>query len=214
VNAIVLWGATGQARVLAEFLGALDYNVVGLVDGDPAVESFLPGVPLFRGSDDLRAWRATYADRVSALVAIGGARGAERVALQRALAGDGYAIPSVVHPRAFVARDAQLGAGTQILALGAVCAGARLGEACIVNTSASVDHECLLGDGVHVAPGAHLAGNVTVGDGAFIGTGASVIPRVAIGAGATIGAGAVVIGDVPANAVAYGNPARVREVAR
>jgi sugar O-acyltransferase (sialic acid O-acetyltransferase NeuD family) len=214
VKAIVLWGATGQARVLAEFLGALGYDVVALVDGDPAVESFLAGVPLVRSRDALRAWRATRADDVAALVAIGGSRGGERVVLQHALADDGYHIPTVVHPRAFVAGDAALGAGTQVLALAAVCAGARLGESCIVNTSAGIDHECRLGNGVHVAPGAHLAGNVTVGDAAFIGTGASIIPHITIGAGATVGAGAVVISDIPAGAVAYGNPARVRETVR
>jgi sugar O-acyltransferase (sialic acid O-acetyltransferase NeuD family) len=214
VKPIVLWGATGQARVLAEFLGALDYEVVALIDNDPAVTSFLPGVPVLRGAGELRAWRAKRPGDIAALVAIGGSRGGERLQLQRALASDGYAIPAVVHPRAFVAGDAALGAGTQVLAQAAVCAAAQLGESCIINTAASVDHECRLGDGVHVAPGAHLAGNVTVGAGAFIGTGASVLPRITIGAGAVIGAGSVVIKDIPANAVAYGNPARVRETAR
>jgi sugar O-acyltransferase (sialic acid O-acetyltransferase NeuD family) len=210
VKPIVLWGATGQARVLAEFLGALEYDVVALIDTGANVTSFLPGVPLLRGSDELRAWRSARGGAMAALVAIGGSRGGERLAVQQTLAADGYDLPAAVHPRAFVAADAALGAGSQILALAAVCAGARLGAACIVNTGASVDHECRLGDGVHVGPGAHLAGNVTVGDGAFIGTGASVIPRMTIGAGATVGAGAVVVSDIPPNAVAYGNPARVR----
>jgi sugar O-acyltransferase (sialic acid O-acetyltransferase NeuD family) len=210
VKPIVIWGAAGQARVLAEFLGTLDYEIVAMVDTDPAVTPFLSGVPLLRSNEELRSWRTAHSGEMAALVAIGGARGSVRLAVQRALLDDGYRIPVVVHPRAFVAGDAVLGDGTQVLALAAVCASARLGAACIVNTGATIDHECLLGDAVHVGPGAHLAGNVTVGDRAFIGTGASVIPDIKIGAGATIGAGAVVVTSVPPNALAYGNPARVR----
>jgi sugar O-acyltransferase (sialic acid O-acetyltransferase NeuD family) len=198
---IVLWGASGHARVLAEFLGALDYAVVALVDNDPALTSFLPGVPLLHDEAALREWRGAHAGDLFALVAIGGARGAERLALQHALSAAGYTIPTAVHPRAFVAADAELGAGTHVLALAAVAAAARLGAGCIVNTSASV--------GVHIGPGATLAGNVTVGRNAFIGAGAAVIPNVTIGAGAIVGAGSVVVRDVPANTIVYGNPARV-----
>src|SRR6201999_1980060 len=91
VTPIVLWGATGQARVLAEFLGALAFEVVALVDGDPAVEAFLPDVPLFRDREALNAWRsARNGDDVFALVAIGGARGAERMRVQSLLREDGY----------------------------------------------------------------------------------------------------------------------------
>jgi acetyltransferase-like isoleucine patch superfamily enzyme len=47
---------------------------------------------------------------------------------------------------------------------------------------------------------------------AFVGAGAVVIPRRHIGESAVVGAGAVVTRDVPAHAVAYGNPARVARV--
>jgi sugar O-acyltransferase (sialic acid O-acetyltransferase NeuD family) len=206
---IILWGASGHARVLAEFLGTLGFTVVALVDNDPAVTSFLPGVPLLHGEAALRDWRGAHPGDLHALVAVGGARGAERLALQDALRAAGYAIPSAVHPRAFVAAGATLGPGTQVLALAAVAAAAQLGAGCIVNTSASVDHECRLDEGVHVGPGATLAGNVTVGRNAFIGTGSAVIPHVTIGAGAIVGAGSVVVRDVPPGCVVYGNPARV-----
>ena len=46
----------------------------------------------------------------------------------------------------------------------------------IVNTGASVDHECVIGDAVHLAPGARLAGRVTVGEAAWVGIGAVVKP--------------------------------------
>jgi len=212
MKSIVLWGASGHARVLAEFLGALNYEIVALVDNDPGVTSFLPDVPVLHGASALHDWRSSRPGELHALVAVGGWRGMERLELQQALADAGYIIPTAVHPRAFVAADATIGPGSQVLALAAVAAAARIGAGCIVNTSASVDHECRLDDGVHVGPGAALAGNVIVGRHAFIGTGAAVVPNVTIGADAIVGAGAVVIRDVPDRAVVYGNPARIGRI--
>lgn len=48
-----------------------------------------------------------------------------------------------------------------------------------------------------------------VGDGASIGANATILPGLVIGRNAMVGAGSVVTKDVPANAIAYGNPARI-----
>jgi len=50
---------------------------------------------------------------------------------------------------------------------------------------------------------------ITVGRNVWIGGGAIILPGVTIGENAVIGAGAVVSKDIPANAVAVGNPAKV-----
>ena len=47
-----------------------------------------------------------------------------------------------------------------------------IGANSIVNTRASVDHDCRIGETVHIAPGVTLSGAVTIGDGTHIGTGA------------------------------------------
>ena len=50
---------------------------------------------------------------------------------------------------------------------------------------------------------------VTIGHDVWIGHGAIVLPGRRIGTGAVIGAGAIVTKDIPAYAIAVGNPARV-----
>lgn len=52
-------------------------------------------------------------------------------------------------------------------------------------------------------------GGIQIGDGAWLGFGVIVLDGVTIGAGAIVGAGAVVTHDIPDNAIAVGNPARV-----
>lgn len=81
-----------------------------------------------------------------------------------------------------------------------------------------------LGDDVFVGPNATFTNDkfprsrqwssevpqTRVGDGASIGANATILPGVTIGRNAMIGAGAVVTANVPPNAIAYGNPARIR----
>lgn len=80
-----------------------------------------------------------------------------------------------------------------------------------------------LGDDVFVGPNATFTNDLfprsrkypdrfsetIVQDGASIGANATILAGVQIGSGAMVGAGAVITRDVPANAIAVGNPARI-----
>lgn len=207
----VLWGSAGHAKVLDEAIRRLGGRVVALFDNAPDATPAIADAPLIGGSDAFPAWvnRTPDSREHFALVAIGGARGRDRIQLQQQLAASGLQIEALIHPHAFVADNAAIGAGSQVLAMAVVAANATVGAACIINHKASVDHECQIADGVHLAPGATLCGCVTVGENAMIGAGAIVLPRLRIGCNSIIGAGAVVTRDVPDNAVAIGSPARV-----
>jgi sugar O-acyltransferase (sialic acid O-acetyltransferase NeuD family) len=205
---VILWGGTGQARVLREALAHSGLRVVAIFDNQPIPSPF-SDVPIYLGQEGFHSWlaRRTAITELCACVAIGGNRGADRLSLLTWLQQQGVQPLTVVHPRAFVASDANIGNGAQILAMSAICSNATLGRAVIINTSASIDHDCVIGDGAHVGPGANLAGEVSVGEYAFIGAGAIVLPRLKIGRSAIVGAGAVVIRDVAADEVVAGNPA-------
>lgn len=208
----MFWGATGQAKVLSEALYGTDFRLVALVDNREVISPFT-GVPVLMGESGLDAWleRRGGARGLFAAVAVGGARGRDRIELMDLLQARGLTPLTVIHRTAFVATDAQVGEGCQIMAQAAVCTHVRLGSGVIVNTAASVDHDCVVGSGTHIAPGARLAGEVTVGERAFIGVGAIVLPHIHIGEDAIVGAGAVVTKNVPPRVTVVGNPARLHQ---
>lgn len=208
---IVFWGGTGHARVLHEALAGTEVRLVAIFDNRD-IPSPLPGVALFVGRPRFADWLATRRSEGKGdarfAIAIGGGRGHDRIEIHDWLLGNGLAPMTIVHPRAWVAADASIGAAGQVLAGALLASHARLDRDVILNTGASVDHDCMIGRGVHVGPGAVLAGEVVVEEFSFIGAGATVLPRVRIGAGAVVGAGSVVTRDVPPNTVVAGNPAR------
>lgn len=98
-----------------------------------------------------------------------------------------------------------------LIAPGAVIQnGVTIGNHSIINTSASVDHDCQIGNFCHVAPNTTLCGGVKVGNGTIIGAGSVVLPCIEIGENCIIGAGSVVNRNIPSNSKAYGNPAKIK----
>jgi sugar O-acyltransferase (sialic acid O-acetyltransferase NeuD family) len=206
----VIWGSAGHAKVLSDVIKLEQGQVVALFDNDPLARPCLKGVPLYCGLAGLNDWLRSqvFPDDLCAAIAIGGARGRDRMLIAQSLTDSALQLPVLIHPKAAVSETATMGLGSQILANAVVAANVVMGMVCIVNNNANVDHECVLGNGVHIAPGAVLCGCVTVGDNTMVGANAVVLPRVCIGKNVVVGAGAVVTRDVPDEYVVVGNPAR------
>lgn len=205
---LVIWGASGHARVVAEIVRLTEkFNIVGFLDSlDPEKKGTdFCGAPILGGQEQLES---LYSMGVRHLILAFGDCQA-RLALAMVVDQFGFELATVVHPRATVAGDVKVGAGSVVMAGAVVNPGSYIGENVIVNTSSSVDHDCVVHDGAHIGPGAHLGGGVTIGRGAWVGIGATIKDKIRIGQGTVIGAGAVVLQDIPEHVVAFGVPARV-----
>ena len=203
---VIVLGGGGHARVLLDLLQHLNATIIGVTTADGKGTSPLAGIAIL-GNDDAVA-RHSPAE-VQLVNAVGTATASDfRKRLQEKFAAQGYRFPTLIHPHASISRFATLDEGCQIMAGCVIQAGAQIGRGTIVNTMASVDHDCRIGEFVHIAPGAHLSGCVAVGDCSLIGTGSSVIQDVRIGVMCTIGAGSAVIRDIPNGQRVGGNPAR------
>lgn len=202
---IVIIGAGGHGKVLADALMAGGKLVHGFLDSDPSLSgAHVLGLPVLGGDDVAEfGWML-----VNGVGSVGRPDG--RKVVDRMFAGRGFHFLTVIHPGAIVAREVFLGEGCQIMAGAVLQPDVVLGRGVIINTRASVDHDGHLADFVHVAPGAILSGGVQVGEGSHIGAGAVVIEGIRVGGGCVVAAGAVVIDDVPDGALVAGVPAKVK----
>jgi UDP-perosamine 4-acetyltransferase len=202
-NSVVLIGGGGHAKVIADILDRTGAPIAGCVC--PRGSSQLPDIPWLAEDIDLE----TILARGLHLVHIAIGDNSIRQRLCRSVVARGFRLASAISPEAVVSTRATLGQGVAVMPGVVVNAYARIGECAILNTCASVDHDCDVGAFAHVAPGCRVAGNVVIGEGSFIGTGCSIIPGMHVGEWSVLGAGSVVIQSVPDRVTAVGVPARV-----
>lgn len=206
----IIWGSAGHALVIADLLKLTKGQIIALFD-NRSVESVFPGIKIYYGELGFKSWlieQGEAAKEIFGIAAIGGIGGPDRIRIHSLFRSCGITTPTLCHPSALISPTAKVGAGTQILAFANVAAHSVIGESCIVNHHASIDHECIVGNGVHLAPRATLCGCVSISDNVLIGAGAVVLPRVSIGENSVVGAGAVVAKDIPPNVKVRGVPAK------
>lgn len=211
---VILWGGTGQAKVVRPIIEHYGSRVVAVFDDTPNLISPFADVPLYLGWNGFQDWIKLQPERshIGFCIAIGNPHGRVRVRLHEQLVHEGLQPVTIAHPSAQIASNAVIGEGCQLMAGAIVNPEARLGRQCIINTKASVDHECILEDGVELAPGATLCGLIHLEVNSWICAGATVLPRIRIGADAIVGAGAVVIRNVPAGVIVIGIPATSKPI--
>ncbi|HVM64291.1 MAG TPA: hypothetical protein VMU14_05465, partial [Acidimicrobiales bacterium] len=118
---VVVYGAGGHGRVVADVAASAGASVVAFVDDGPGMTGEVCGVPVMAWDDQL----VDAAGRGSIALALGIGDGRARAAILDKASAAGFTVATLVHPSAVVARSASLGAGTVVMAAAVVNPGAR-----------------------------------------------------------------------------------------
>ena len=193
----ILMGAGGHASVVASAIEAKNQEIDCVFDLNTSI-SHLDGI------QNKGEYNPAEFPTAKMILAIG-----DNVVRKRLSPTIQHDFGTVIHPSAVVDQFVFVGEGSQILHGAIINRRTKLGKHCIVNTKASIDHDCTIEDFVHIAPGATLCGGVTIGEGTLIGAGATVLPHVHIGKNVRVGAGAVVTTSLPDNVTSVGVPGKI-----
>jgi acetyltransferase EpsM len=197
---VLIIGCGGHGRVVADIARAAGEPAAGFLDDAPGA-----GALGLRVLGPVKPGIEAHLKTHRFVVAIGD--GPTRRALAEQILGLAGELVTLVHPRATIAADVEIGVGTVVMAGAIINTGARIGRFAVVNTGAIVDHDNVVEDNVHISPGCSLGGGVICRRDSFIGTGASLIPKIEVGVGAQVAAGATVIRRVAPHTLVAGCPA-------
>lgn len=204
-ESIYILGAGGHGRVVLDALIAEGLTVTGFLDASPQLSPTILTCPVL-GNDE-------YLDHVEiAKTFLVNGLGANPQTFRRRyifaeMQARGFRFKSVQHPSAIVSKAVNIGEGCQIMAGAVIQPGVTLQENVVINTRASIDHDCIIDSHAFIAPGVVLCGEVEVALSAFIGAGAVILPKIRIGKNSIVGAGAVVKQSIPDGWIVAGNPA-------
>jgi sugar O-acyltransferase (sialic acid O-acetyltransferase NeuD family) len=202
MGGILIIGAGGHGKVIADIFLCQGVSVMGFLDDDPTTWGTTQlNLPVLGRIDTLLDY-----DPDGIVLGIGS--NADRRALAEMW--DSRIESrwrSAIHPRATIAASVRMGHGVVVAAGAVINPDSVLGDHVIVNTGGTVDHDCKIGDYAHIAPGVSLAGGVTIGQGTLMGIGSTIIPDRSVGDWSIVGAGAVVVRDIPDRVRARGVPA-------
>jgi len=205
---IVIVGSSGHGKVIIDIVEQEGrYKIAGLLNKYGKVSEWTLGYQVLGQIEDLPQLTTRHGLR-GAIVAIGDNFVRSKVAARIGEICPDLPFVSALHPRACIARDVSVGAGTVIMAGVAVNPCCSIGRFCILNTNASLDHDCVMEDFSSLAPRATAGGDCRIGGYSAVGIGAVLVNGTHIGEHTVIGAGSTALNNVDSFKVAYGTPAK------
>ena len=198
MNRLIIIGAGGHGKVIADVALRNGYKNICFID-DRATGDVM-GFPIIGATSEMEHLNDGNTDFV-----IGIGNNFTRKAIAEA-----YHVNwvTLVHPSAQVAFNVEIGQGTVVMANAVINVCAMIGEHCIINSGATVEHDNVINNYAHISPNVALGGTVCIGSLTHLGIGTTVKNNTNICSNCTIGAGSVVVKDIEEAGTYIDIPAR------
>lgn len=206
---VIIIGAGGHAKVIADIIHKSRDNVLGFLDdtkekGNVIIKDINLKV-IGKVDECIRISKIN--SNVKFIIAIGN----NQIRKQIAESYKDIEYYTAIHPSAQIALDVEIEDGTAIMANACINTSTKIGKHCIINTGAIVEHDNQIENYVHISPNGTCCGTVKVGELTHIGAGAIVKNNIRITSECVIGAGAIVVKDIIEKGTYIGVPAKKKK---
>jgi sugar O-acyltransferase (sialic acid O-acetyltransferase NeuD family) len=166
---IILIGGGGHCKSAIDVIEQeARFEIIGIVDKPKSLGSKVLGYSVIGSDLDLQNLAKKYRN---ALITVGQIKSAlTRIKLFNLAIKCGFALPSIISPKAYVSKHSKIGSGSIVMHQAIVNANSFIGDNCIINTKALIEHDCSISDHCHISTNAIINGGNQIGSKSFIGS--------------------------------------------
>ena len=199
---VVIIGAGGHAKVIADIILKSGDNVYGFLDDNKDVGTEVIGDYAVVGKveDCLKLQKSN--KELSFVIAIG-SNEVRKIISEKYTMLNYY---TAIHPNAVIGIQVSIAEGSVVMANAVINPSTKIGKHCIINTATIVEHDNIIEDYVHLSPNATLCGTVHIGECTHIGAGVTIKNNISVTSNCVVGAGAVVVKNIENEGIYVGVP--------
>lgn len=206
---IIIIGSSGHAKSIIDIIEkANEFKIIGLLDRFRKAGEYTLNYEILGTEEDLPKLINRH-NTHGIIVGIGDNYTRAKITQNIKKTFPELAFITAVHPHTSIANHVTIGAGSVIMAGSNIGVCASIGEGCILNTNSSLDHDSTMDSFSSLAPSVTIGGDCKIGRISAICIGSTVSHKVHIGENSILGAGSIALKNIPANALAYGSPAKI-----
>ena len=146
---VVIIGAGGHAKVIADIIEKSGDEIVGFLDDNKEIGTTIINEYKVIGDLNNRFTMAVTKENLEFIIAIGDNKKREEISHSPNLK-----FYTAIHPSAQIGLDVEIQEGTVIMANACINSSAKIGKHCIINTGAIIEHDNIIEDFVHISPNA------------------------------------------------------------